>query len=230
MGARIQTLLGEAKGKMNGYVALLALRYGNLCVKADPISLLPVTVDVNGEEMNIESVAQVGIVQEDVLGVVPKKADFLYQIGKGVQEAHPEFKMDVVNPKDSNDSDDQYLTFTMPEVDKARHEVLTDGVKALHDQCQAKVDATYQYYATRVAVETADADPSIVDAVKDQLKELYDFYNDKLKQVTDQKNQEIDDAYQRYQQTKQEKEDSHQEQEQAHNEKAGSSMQMNEDE
>ena len=50
----IQRLLSEAKSKMNGYVALMMLRYGNLCVKADAISLLSVTVKMNGQESNIE--------------------------------------------------------------------------------------------------------------------------------------------------------------------------------
>ena len=79
----VQRLFGEAKGKMNGYVALLAFRYSNLCVKADVMALLPVTVTIGGENTNIEQVADVAVAKENVLAVVPKDPAHLYAIGQG---------------------------------------------------------------------------------------------------------------------------------------------------
>ena len=73
----IVRLLGEAQGKMNGYVALLALRYSNLCVKAEAASLLSVTITLDGQNMNIEDVADVALPDQNVLAVVPKDSSNL---------------------------------------------------------------------------------------------------------------------------------------------------------
>lgn len=226
MQSRVLSLLGEAKSKMNGYVALTSYRYSNLCVKADVVSLLPVVVKINGEESNIETVANVGLVNEFVLGVIPKSPNFLYDIGKGVKEAHPEFKMDVVQNENSDDEEDKYLQFTMPEVDKPRHDVLTDGVDGLHDQCKAKLDAVNEYYGARIGVEMVNADADTVNQVKDQLKKLYDFHNNLLEKQTNTKKQEIEDAYANYQQKQAEKEQNAKEQADAHNPLAGASMKL----
>ena len=226
MKARVQQHLGEAKSKMNGYVMLLNLRYSNLCVKADPVSLLSVTVRVDDDEMNIENVAEVGLVNEDTLGVIPKSANLLYDIGRGVMEAHPEFKMDVVQNENSDDEEDKYLTFTMPKVDKPRHDLLMDGVKGLNDQCQAKIDAVFDYYTAQIGIDMANAEASQIDQVKDMLKEVYDFHNDMLKKMTDTKKQDIEDAYQRYVQAMQEKEQQAMETAAAHNPMASMSMKM----
>ena len=185
MKKKIQQLLGEAKGKMNGYVALLAFRYSNLCVKADAMSLLPVTVKVDGEELNIESVADVGSPKEDVLAVVPKDPVYLYEIGKGVMEAHPEFKMDILQNEKSDDEEDKSLTFTMPEVDKNRRDILNNGVEGLFNQCKAKVDTILEQYTAKIGTELMGADLSVIDSVKDKLKDFYGFYDDLMKKLTD---------------------------------------------
>ena len=177
-----QRLLGEAKSKMNGYVALLMLRYGNLCVKADATSLLSVTVQMNNQECDIEKVADVGTLQDDVLVVAPKSPNFIQYIGKGVMLAHPEFKMDIVQPDNSKDEDDRYLTFTMPEVDKTRHDLLNEGVDTLNKQCTAKLDTIFEQYTAKIVEKMVGADPEMIDKVKDMLKEA--LYNAELRERT----------------------------------------------
>ena len=226
MKSRVMTLLSEAKSKMNGYVALTSYRYSNLCVKADVMSLLPVVVKMDGAELNIEAVSSVGLIDDLTLGVIPSQSTYLYAIGKGVKEAHPEFKMDIVQNENSTDEEDKYLTFTMPDVDDARHKLLTDGVDGLNDQCKAKLDAANEYYTAQISLELVNADADSANQVKDQLKKLYDFHNDTLKKMTDKKKQEIEDAYQVYQQKQQEKEQQAKEQADAHNPLAGTSMKM----
>lgn len=223
---KIQQYLAEAKSKMNGYVALMMLRYGNLCVKADAISLLSVTVKMNGQENNIENVADVAILQDDVLAVAPKSPAFIQQIGKDVLLAHPEFKMDIVQPENSEKEEDKYLTFTMPEVDKSRHDLLNEGVDALNEQCTAKLDAIFSQYTAKIVKEMAAADPKTIDKVKDMLKEVYDFYNDICKKQTDSKKQEIEDAYQKYLAEKEARKQEKQEEAAAHNEDVAQRMKM----
>ena len=226
MKSKVISLMGEAKNKMNGYLALTSLRYGNLCVKAEMLSLLPVTVVIDDEEMNIEAVADVGTVDDKTIGVIPKQSAYLYEIGKGVMEAHPEFKMDIKQNENSDDEEDKYLTFAMPDVDKDRHKLLSDGVDGLNDQCKAKIDAIYDYYTAQIALHMVNADAETVDKVKDELKKVYDFHNDTLKKMTEDKKKEIDDAYAEYQQKQAEKEQQKGEKEAAENPLASVSMQM----
>ena len=49
------TLINKTENKMAGYMALLDFRYQNLCVMAEPGSLLPVTVLFGSEEKIILS-------------------------------------------------------------------------------------------------------------------------------------------------------------------------------
>ena len=224
MNRKIQILLGEAKGKMNGYAGLLQLRFGNLCVKSDITALLPVTVVIDGEELNIEEVADVGKQDDNVLAVIPKDRDDLYDIGKGIMKAHPEFKMDTVQNKNSSDEDDKYLIFTMPDMDDERHKKLHSGVNGLHDQCQLRIDAVHDVYAARIFKELKDADSKAIDSAKDKLEEIYSFYNNMIDTLSNDKLKEIEDAYQSYKTKEQQKEQDLREQEQAHGTNKGQSM------
>ena len=225
----IVRLLGEAQGKMNGYVALLALRYSNLCVKAEAASLLSVTITLDGQNMNIEDVADVALPDKNVLAVVPKDSSNLLEIGKCVMKAHPEFKMDIVQNEKTQDEEDKYLTFTMPEVDKARHDVLTEGVDGLQQQCTAKLDAVNEQYIALISAKLVNADPETIDKVKDKLKELHDFFSDTCNNLTDTKKKEIEDAYQVYVAEQEAKKQELQEEIAAHNQAASQSMKMGSD-
>lgn len=222
----IQRLLGEAKSKMNGYVTLLMLRYMNLCVKADAASLLSVSVRMKGQDQNIEKAADVGILQENVLAVIPKDSNLIQEIGKGVMKAHPEFKMDIVQAENSQDEEDKYLTFTMPEVDKARHDLLMEGVDTLKDQCTTKLDAIFSFYTTKIAEELTGADPKAIEKVSDMLKEVSDFYNDTCKTQTDNKKKEIEDAYQKYLAEKEAKKQELKEEAAAHSQEVSQQLKM----
>ena len=211
---------------MNGYVALLSFRYMNLCVKAEPASLLPVTVSINGQDQNIENLADVGILQEDVLGVVPQEPAYLLQIGKGVMLAHPEFKMDIVQPENSQSDEDKYLTFTMPEVDEARHDLLMDGVDTLKTQCTAKIDLVFGLYSAKIVEQLVGADLKTIDSVKDMLQEVYDFYTDLCEKQTDVKKKEIEDAYQKYLAEQEAKLQEKQEEAAAHSDEVAQRMKM----
>lgn len=222
----IQQLLGEAKGKMNGYVSLLMLRYGNLCVKADAMSLLSASIKINGQENNIEDVAQVGILKDDVLAVMPKQHKFIQEIGKGVMLAHPEFKMDIVQPEGSDDEEDRYLTFTMPEVDKARYDLLNEGVDTLNSQCVTKLNAVFDVYSAKIALKMVKQGPDEIKQVTDMLQEVHDFYSDACQTQTDNKKKEIEDAYQEYVAKQEAKMQEMQEEAAAHSEEVSQRMKM----
>lgn len=59
MKRSIISLYEAMEDKLSGYVSIANYRYMNLCVKAEEVSLLSVRVNIEGEEKNIEDVAQV---------------------------------------------------------------------------------------------------------------------------------------------------------------------------
>ena len=188
--------IDEAQKRMGGYIALLNYRFKNLCVKADIAVLLPVSVYADGEELNIEDVANVNMPDDYQLGVYPKDENDLQSIIQGVYEAHPEFKMEMKSTDDSEES--KYLLYTMPEVDKNRRDFLMNGVKGLKDECLVRIEAVYADYQARFAkilVNVSDQDVAeankALDKARRQCKEMVD-------DLLFQKEQEIEEGYQRY--------------------------------
>ena len=77
MNVFITSQIESVEKKMAGYHALLSYRYSNLCVKADPTSLLSVTLVMGSTEKDIEEVAEVAKPKDDYhLIVIPKTAPF----------------------------------------------------------------------------------------------------------------------------------------------------------
>ncbi|MBQ9571074.1 MAG: hypothetical protein IJR30_06865, partial [Prevotella sp.] len=124
MRKSIETLINEVKTKMSGYVVLLQYRYMNLCVKAEPASLLSVSViDEEGEESDIEHVASASLANDYQFEIYPHDKKMTYAISRAIKEAHPEFKIDIRTEDDGNaseedDDQEKVIVCTMPEVNK----------------------------------------------------------------------------------------------------------------
>lgn len=209
----ILSQIDEAQKRMSGYIALLNYRFKNLCVKADIAVLLPVSVYADGEELNIEDVANVNMPDDYQLGVYPKEENDLQSIIQGIYEAHPEFKMEIKSTDGSDSEESKYALYTMPEVDKNRRDFLMNGVKGLKDECLVRIDAVYADYQARFAkilvnVPAQDADEAnkALDKARRQCKEL-------VGDLHFQKEQEIEEGYQRYLEEK----EKHQEEEEEMN-------------
>ena len=188
----------KAQKKMSGYIGLLSFRYMNLCVKAEVASLLPVTVFVNGQETNIEEVANVNMPNEFQLGVYPKEPDQLSDIIAAIYEAHPEFKMEKKSTGDTEDESSQFVLYTMPEVDKDRHDLLMDAVKSLYDECRARLKAIYSEYQVRFVDLLVKVSPKEAEDAKKALDDLNDKCHDMMIDLLNKKQDEIEEAYQRY--------------------------------
>lgn len=207
MKPSVMNLLDDARKKMSGYAALLNYRFANLCIKAAPEALLPISVEVGADALSLEKVAKARIGQrDDQFEIFPLGADLLLPVVKGIKEAHPEFKVDLVGIDGSDEPEDQYILVTMPPMDDARHKVLTDGVSTLSDACNAHLDATLSYFTAQMAVRMAGATPEEMDEAKDQLQQLHDTAADTCQQYRDNKTQEIEEAYQRFLADREEKE------------------------
>lgn len=188
----------KAQKKMSGYVGLLSFRYLNLCVKAEIASLLPVIVFIDGQEANIEEVANVNMPNEYQLGVFPKDPSQLSDIIAAIYEAHPEFKMEKKSTGDTEDESSQFVLYTMPEVDKDRHDLLMDAVKSLYDECRARLKTIYSEYQAKFAELLVKVSPQEAEEAKKALDDLNDKCHEMVVDLLNKKQDEIEEAYQRY--------------------------------
>lgn len=183
---------------MSGYIGLLSFRYMNLCVKAEIASLLPVIVFIDGQETNIEDVANVNMPNEFQLGVFPKEPSQLPDIIAAIYEAHPEFKMEKKSTGDTEDESSQFVLYTMPEVDKDRYDLLMDAVKSLYDECRARLKAIYSEYQARFVELLVKVSPQEAEEAKKALDDLNDKCHDMVIDLLNKKQDEIEEAYLRY--------------------------------
>ena len=202
MKKSIETLIGEMKTKMSGYAVLLQYRFMNLCVKAEPAALLAISVfNEEGEEKDLESVASACLANDYQFAIYPNDSKMVYAISKGIKEAHPEFKIDIKSEESNNGSgedEEKFLLCTMPEVNKDRHDNMTDGVGMLYDQCKAKIDANHTAYKTRLATMLVGLSKEEAKEAEDMLEEVYQKHDEICLQFKTDKQKEIEEAYQRY--------------------------------
>ena len=216
--------INDTQKKMGAYLSLLDLRYRNLCVKADPMSLLPVTVNADNEHLNLEDVARVSMPNEYQLAVYPNVPNYVQDIIRGIFEAHPEFRLEMGDMNEDRkrreeaqkeegpdtsqlgiddvfdeDSDEtKYLLYTMPEVNKDRRDFLNNGVKALHQQCMVRLDGEYAAGLKKFSeVEMYSSEKDMAEARQD-LKDILDDVKEKANQKLQEKQQEIEEAYRHY--------------------------------
>ena len=207
MNNYVITEIDTAQKKMGAYIALLNYRYMNLCVKAELGALMPVTVYLGNEAYNIEDVANINNPDEFKFGVYPKNDNNLQDIIEGIYESHPEFKMEIKSSDGSDDADKRFILYTMPEVDKNRHDFLQDGVKALHAECCTRIDAIYAQIKASLLENMAKANLPKAD-VDEAMKALDETRQNCLDSVNEQllkKQEEIDEALTRYEEEQQRK-------------------------
>lgn len=212
------------KAKMSGYVALLVYRYANLCIEANPIALLSASVEIEGEKMKLEEVADVAVHETYHFAVCPKYEDDLFAIGKAIMTEHPEFKQEIKSFDGYAEEDPagMFLFYTMPEVDKTRHDVLLQAVDALYDECTQKMEMVQSECTSKLAVLQADATPEEIEQTANYVKEVAKSYNDLRDSNRDMKKEEIENAYAEYQARQNEKKAKEEEQ----NKEKGNPLQM----
>jgi hypothetical protein len=201
----IEVLLGEMDGKLSGYAAMLNYRYMNLCVEAEPAALVPITVtDIEGNVYNIEEVADCMQPNQFAFEIVPRRMPMLPFIQKGIAETHPEFKQEVIIPKDEDrfymsgtvDYDsERHILCTMPEVDDERYKLLTETVKALYDDCMVEVDKIKTKYTQMLAEKTTELPEDEADEAKTEQEKLMNQYSETINNYRDNKVKEIEDAH-----------------------------------
>ncbi len=208
MRKSIQILLGEMDAKLTGYSSMLNYRYLNLCVKAEPAALLSMTItDIEGNLYHIEEVADSMQADEFTFEIVPHEMEMLPFIQKGIEEAHPEFKQEVIKPKDEDHffmantveyEAERHIVCKMPEVDNNRYDVLKESVKTLYDQCMTEIEKVKAKYTQILADKTSELPKKEADEAKEKLEALGKQYSDTCKLYYDDKMKEIEESHQKW--------------------------------
>ncbi len=185
--------------KLHGHVMMLNYRMSNMCIKADPVSLLSVTINLAGSALDFEDVAQASKPDEFTFDVVPKNQNNLQNIIIGVFDMHPEFKMELKVEHDPlTDKDVTHIMYTMPEVDKDRRKLMIDAVKLFHTECKASIDLEYTQLLARLVEPYLSMKPEEVEEANNKFKETKDNYLKKAQGILDSKLSAIEEGYQRY--------------------------------
>jgi hypothetical protein len=180
----------------------------NLCVKAEPAALLSMTItDIEGNLYHIEEVADSMQADEFTFEIVPHEMEMLPFIQKGIEEAHPEFKQEVIKPKDEDHffmantveyEAERHIVCKMPEVDNNRYDVLKESVKTLYDQCMTEIEKVKAKYTQILADKTSELPKKEADEAKEKLEALGKQYSDTCKLYYDDKMKEIEESHQKW--------------------------------
>ena len=208
MRRSIKMLLGEMDVKLTGHAGLLNYRYMNLCIKAEPVALLSLTVtDIEGNVYNIEEVADTMMRDEFSFEFVPRDMEMLPFIQKGIAEAHPEFKQEVIKPEGEDHffypntpeyDQERHIVCTMPEVDDNRYDTLKEAVKTLYDERMVEIDKVKADYTKQLSDRSGDLPKDETDEAMNKLEELANQYSETCETYRDNKEQEIEESHQKW--------------------------------
>jgi len=235
MRRSVYNLLREVQQKMSGYTVFMNYQFMHFGVKAEPAALLSVEVELGGESMNLEDVADVAIPKDDQFALIPKEQDYLFAICKAVAQAHPDYKIEQKSMNEeeegsegaeSEEGDDKYVLCTMPEVNDDRHDAGMDYVKAVYEEMTAKIEAANAAYDVKIAKQLVGAKPEEIDEAKEELKKLYDQIMEICKSYREEKEKQIETAYQEYLTKKAESEKTESERQAARGEDKGSKLDL----
>ena len=198
--------LNELYTKLSNLSGVFGYQLQNLCVKAEPVALLTIEVNVEGENQKLEDCTTVAQNDEYSFMIVPHYEDDIPALEQGILKAHPEFKLEKMtmtvdsidlkgNPKEV---EVPYILATMPDVTDERYDILNESVKLLYDNCKAKMEAAILKSDTKLAGLLVSEGKDTVDEVTDAIDMIKKEWNDKREQTRDEKLKEIEDAYQKW--------------------------------
>lgn len=221
--------------QLSNHVGVMSFRFKNLCVKAEPVALLPIKVLVEGEVQNLEDCATIGKDNDYQFMIFPKYDEDLIPIVKGIAETHPEFKIEGKQmPIESTDGEgnDQtievkYLLVTMPVVNDDRYDVLKDGVDAIYQDCKLQMERANSVSKAKFKEISASETKENLDALDRELDRLNGQWNTQRDKLYNEKLQEIEEAHNHWLAGKNESDQQHRESEKARGEKAAHSMRIN---
>ena len=187
--------------KLKGYVAMMNFRFINLCIKADPVALIPVTVNVEGADKPLEQVAMTAKKDDYRFWIVPKYDEDWDSICRGIAKVHPEFKQSEGSFKVDNIGENgegrevRYIELLMPEVNKKRYDALKDAVDVIYQECKTLMEAAVTKSKAEIAFQSVGEPKEDLDGMNKAVDKLDKDCKEQRDKLRDKKLQEIEDAY-----------------------------------
>lgn len=209
MKRTVEITLSEFQNRLMGHVSNMSYLLCNLCVQADPTSLLGAEFLFDGDYKRIEDIAHVMTNEQeelkDQMDVLPKNPVYITPLIEGIMEVHPEFKITLetfegVSEEAKDDAENKFLRLQMPEVDKNRRDVLLTAIDALKDECQARMDAEKVKVKALLAPKLLGSPKEAVEEANGKTDEICAFLKGMEEQLVEEKKKEVEDAFERYQQ------------------------------
>ena len=197
-------MLGDALSTLN---AQFAYRLMNLCVKAEPVSLLSVEAMIEGESQKLEQCSQIGKEDDYSFQVYPNYDGDIPALAQAIFKEHPEFKqefktMQVDISTDENNPDMQdvhYINVTMPEVDDNRYDVLKNGVNAFYEENKAQMEAVSAKYDAKLASLIEGESDQDIKKLKEAREKQTNSWNQQRDNIYEAKIKEIEEGHDRWQ-------------------------------
>lgn len=220
--------------KLASLVAMMDYRFKNICVKAEEVSLLPITARIEGEDKNLEDCATIGKDDDYHFMIFPKYDEDMMDIAVGIARVHPEFRQErksmpvTVPDRDGNEKevDAKYILLTMPEVDDERYDVLKEAVKVEYNLCKEQMEGANIVAQAKFATLAAGETKEDLDILQEEVDKLNEEWSGKRDDIHAAKLKEIEDAHRKWQEEQEESNQQRREEEAARGESAATSMKI----
>lgn len=206
MKIKITNVLIETQERLLGYVSEMSYGYAQLCVKADPSSLLGFEERIDGQKYRMEDMARVEVHDkpddDDKMDLYPIDPAFMALLVTGIFKIHPEFQISVEKMKEGDEDDDsaelRFIRLTMPKVTKEYRDAFLTAIDTLDYKCKGRLEEMKVKYSAELAKVCMSEQPEAIDEAKNMMEGLMKQFGDMREQLTTQKKEEVENAYQRY--------------------------------
>jgi len=187
--------------------AQFAYRLMNLCVKSEPVSLLPILVNIEGELQKLEECAHISKDDDYTFKVFANYSSDIPAVAQGIFKVHPEFKQQMFDEEvDYIDDDGEertdkvpYILLTMPEVDDNRYDVLKDGVKAVYEDTKVRMENVVVNADAKIAELMAGESEDDIEKVKKARDKQVKTWTEQRDKIYNEKIAEIEEAHKKWQ-------------------------------
>lgn len=186
--------------------AQFAYRLMNLCVKSEPVALLPILVNIEGELQKLEECAQISKDDDYTFKVFANYSSDIPALAQGIFKTHPEFKQEMFDEEveyideDGEERVDKvpYILLTMPDVDDERYDVLKDGVKVIYEDTKVRMENVIANADAKMAELMAGESEADIEKVKKNRDKQVKTWTEQRDKIHAEKLQEIEEAHNKW--------------------------------
>lgn len=186
--------------------AQFAYRLMNLCVKSEPVALLPILVNIEGELQKLEECAQISKDDDYTFKVFANYSSDIPALAQGIFKTHPEFKQEMFEEEveyideDGEERVDKvpYILLTMPDVDDERYDVLKDGVKVIYEDTKVRMENVIANADVKMAELMKDESEAEVEKLKKSRDKQVKTWTEQRDKIHAEKLQEIEEAHNKW--------------------------------